>query len=156
MPYPSKTILAFPSQTVNPAGSPYLSSKIIIVENYTAAIIRLTTGALTGTTSPTLNCYIQQGMRVPVASDTALQDVQGLDANIVWNDFGSLTQVVASSANIWASVVGGGSVVGAAKDGTLTAGFANGPLGSLWRVKIVVGGTNVSWATVQVVIQLIP
>ena len=157
MPYPSKTILAFPSQTLIVAGSPYTSQKIIPVENYTSAIIRLSTGALTGTTSPTLNCYIQQGMRVPAGTETALQDLQGLDANIVWSDYASLTQVVASSANMWARVVGGGNVIGAGTDGTLAAGsFLNGPLGSFWRVKIVVGGTNISWATVQVTIQFIP
>lgn len=155
MPYPSRTIVAFPAQTVNPAGSPFLSSNIIPVENYTSAIIRLTTGALTGTTSPTLDCYIQQGMRIPSGTETALQDVAG--TTFAWDDYAHLTQVTASNADIWAKVVGGGNVIAAAKDGALTVGtFANGPLGSWWRVKLVVGGTNISWASVRVVIQFIP
>lgn len=153
MPNPSRTILAFPSQTLTTTTT---GSKMVIIESYTSFIARLTCGTVTGT-SPTLNVIIQQGMRVDKAGDLDGQNVTGADANIVWNDYASFTQIVTSNADIWMNVVGSGTVVGAAKSGSLSAGtIANGPIGSLWRVDAVVGGTSPSFAAVKLIVQFVP
>lgn len=156
MPYPNRTIVAFPLQTVNSSGSPFTSSKIIPVENYTSFIARLSVGTASGT-SPTLDVYIQQGMRPAVATDTATQDAQGADANIIWDDYAHFAQVTASSQVKWLRAVGGGNVSSVAQDGALGAGTVqNGPLGSIWRIKLVVAGTNPAFLTTQVLIQFVP
>lgn len=153
MPNPSKTILAYPPKTIAATDT---SSKIIAVENYTSFIARLSVGTVSGT-SPTLNAIIQQGIRPDISSDTALLDTQGTDANIIWDDYAAFAQITATNAVKYLRAVGGGNVSSAASDGALTAGTVqNGPLGSLWRIKLVVAGTNPSFGTAKVIIQFIP
>lgn len=153
MPNPSRTIIAFPSQTLT---TTIQGSKMVIIESYTSFIARLTCGTVTGT-SPTLNVIIQQGMRVDKAGDLDGGNATGTDANIVWNDFAAFTQATSSNADIWMNVVGGGTAVGPAKSGTLTAGsILNGPIGALWRINAVVAGTSPSFAAVKVIVQFIP
>lgn len=159
MPNPSKTILAFPAATLTTTTQ---GSKIVAVESYTSFIAVLTCGTVSGT-SPTLNAIIQQGMRVDKAGDVDGGNVTGTDANIVWNDYAAFTQVTSSNANIWMNVVGGGgtagaaALVGAAKNGTLSAGtILGGPIGAMWRINAVIAGTSPSFASVKVIIQFIP
>ena len=71
------------------------------------------------------------------------------------DDYVSFTQITAASSKV-ARCQKTGNVVAAANDGGLAAGnVANGPLGSEWRVKYVIGGTNPSF-TFSVVAILIP
>jgi hypothetical protein len=90
-------------------------------------------------------------------------NVTGTDANIAWNDYAAFTQITSSTQDIWMNVTGGGgtagavALVGAAKNGTLSAGtIIGGPIGALWRINAVIGGTSPSFATVRVIVQFIP
>jgi hypothetical protein len=153
MPYPSRTLVLFPSATVSANTT---SPKLIIIENYTSFIARASVGTATGT-SPTLDIYIQQGMRPDVGTEVAGTDAQGTDANIIWDDYAHFAQITASSQVKYLRVVGGGNVSSAASDAALSAGtIQNGPIGSLWRIKLVVGGTSPSFATTKVLVQFIP
>ena len=148
---PASTVVLLPSSTLTTTGT---GSAVISVEGYTAAIIRLTSTTVTGT-SPTLNMRIQQGVRDDNAATVAgEQPLAG--ASITWNDYAAFTQQT-TAASHYIRVVAGGNVAGAASAGALAAGsISNGPLGSLWRVQYTIGGTNPSFAGVDVVAQLIP
>lgn len=107
-----------------------------------------------GGTTPTLNVYIQKAMATAAAADASGAVATGA---VEWQDLVSFAQATTSAGTQYAEVVESGNVVQASKDASLTAGsVANGPLGTQWRVKYVIGGTNPSYATVTVTAEAIP
>lgn len=124
---------------------------LVLVEGFTAVRVRLDVTAASGT-SPTLNVYVQQGIRTPLAADLELEEATG---SIEYDDYISFTQATGVSTRYGPSV-GGGADEHAQRDGTLTPGtIVLGALGTRWRVKWIVGGTNPSF-TFSVVAELIP
>lgn len=129
-----------------------VTTELQIPGGFTAAIIRLQSAAGVATT-PTLDVYLQQGIK----------DVDGTEAlhgfsagAYVFNDLVAFAQVTDSASEQWAMIVGGGSQVAAAQDAALTASsILDGPIGGVWRLKWVIGGTGPSF-TFDVVAQLIP
>ncbi len=150
---PSNTVVLLPSSTLTTTGT---GSAVINVEGYTACILRATlTNNSTGT-SPTLNIRIQQGVHDDNAAVNA-GDKPPAGSTIIWNDYAAFAQITTTAVANYLNIVAGGNVSAAASNGALAAGSVrNGPLGSLWRVQYTIGGTNPSFATVDVVAQLIP
>lgn len=122
---------------------------------YTAVIFRLKVGTVTGT-SPTLNAFIQDGMRIVPAGAIEGRDVEGdSPTDYEFSDYGAFLQVTAAGASRL-STVGGGEEAYVETDATLTAGqIRNGPIGNIVRVKFAVGGTNPSFP-VTVIAQFTP
>lgn len=122
---------------------------------YTAVIFRLKVGTVTGTT-PTLDVFIQDGMRIVPAGATVGRDVEGdSPTDYEFADYGAFLQVSAAGASR-ISTVGGGEEVFVETDATLTAGqVRNGPIGNVVRVKFAAGGTNPSFP-VSVIAQFTP
>ena len=148
---PARTIVMLPSTTLTTTGT---GSAVINIEGYTAVILRLTSTTVTGT-SPTLNMRIQQGVKDDNGA-TAAGEQPPAGATTTWNDYAAFTQQTAAAVH-YIRIVAGGSVAGAASAGAQAAGTtADGPLGSVWRVQYTLGGTNPSFAGVDVVAQLIP
>lgn len=128
-------------------------NRLLVPGGFTAAIIRLEADGGTGT-SPTLDVYLQVGIK----------DVDGTEAenefaagSYVYNDLVAFAQVTDSAdSEQWAYIVGGASQVAAAQDAALTASsILDGPIGGVWRLRWIIGGTNPSF-TFDVVAQLIP
>jgi hypothetical protein len=151
---PTRTLLAYAPATL--ATGTTTGPTLVIPEMFTSFIARLSCGTVTGTT-PTLDVYIQQGIRDAASADTAGLDVSGTAANYIWDDYAHFAQVTSSNTVRFIRSVGGGNVESAAKDATLAAAtIENGPIGAIWRVKVVVAGTNPSFAAVKVLTQFIP
>lgn len=147
---PARTVILLPSATRTTTGT---GSSIINIEGYTAARIRCTCTTMTGT-SPTLNMRIQQGIATDQGSTTAGDQATGATS---WDDFLSFTQFTTSDTTRYIRIVGGSNDDAAGSANALAANTRrNGPLGSIWRVAWVVGGTNPSIAGISVVAELIP
>ena len=148
---PANTIVLLPSanRTTN-----FTGSEVINIEGYTAARIFLDIGGTVSGTSPTLDVYIQNGIRQHGSATSAGDKAVGA---LKWNDFAHFTQATTSSTSFFIGVVGGGNFANASQDAALGAAtIRNGPLGSYWRVKGAVGGTNPVFSSVSVVAELIP
>ena len=144
----SRTIVLVPIQTVI---TDVDTTEMVLPGRFTGVRVRFVTGAATGT-SPTLNCYVQNGIRTAAAADIAQQDATGA---IEWNDFISFAQATGAQTQ-YAGVVASGNFVAAAQDRALSVSTArNGPLGDRWRVRLDVGGTNPSFVTVSVVAEFL-
>ena len=120
------------------------TATVLVGNGYTAVRIMLTAGTNTGT-SPTLNTYIQGAMRLADGTDS-------------WYDWISLTQLdTTDNPKVLAVATGSGEEIIAGTDGTLAAGqIVNGPIPSKLRAKFVVGGTNPSFGSAALVLELIP
>lgn len=148
---PSKTIVLLPGSTFTTTGA---GSEVINIEGYTSAIIRLTSTTVTGT-NPTMDVRIQTGTKANNAA-TATGQEPPAGASLVWDDYAAFTQQTAAGVH-YLRIVAGGNVAHAASAAALTAASVrNGPLGSRWRVHVTIGGTNPSFAGVDVVAELIP
>lgn len=146
-----KAVVLLPSSTLTASGTG--AQMPVYRYPFSKARVRLKYAAGTGTT-PTLNVYIQKGMSTAAASDASGAVATGA---IEWQDLIAFAQATTSAGTQYAEVVEAGNVVQASKDASLTAGsVANGPLGTWWRVKYVIAGTNPSYATVTVTAELIP
>lgn len=143
-----RVLVLVPSTT---ATSSSTGDELNIAEPFTSALIYLNVSAASGT-SPTLNVYVQEVFTLPASGDAELSQPTGTK---FYDDIVSFTQ--ATSTGTWvARIVGGGNVVAAKKDASLSAGScANGPIGSIWRVKYVIAGTSPSF-TFSVSTKLIP
>ena len=143
-----RVVVLVPSTT---ATSSSTGSELNIAEPFTSAILYLDVTAASGT-SPTLNVYVQEVLTAPASGDAALAQPSGTK---FYDDFVSFTQATATGRWV-ARITGGGNVVAATKDASLTAGsVANGPIGSIWRVKYAIAGTSPSF-TFSVSAKLIP
>ena len=143
-----RTVVLLPNAARTASGQGNL---ITIPGRFTAAKIRLRVSAASGT-SPTLNVFIQDGMR-----DIETGDIEGTDVggSYVWDDFAAFTQMTAAGNN-YIRVVGGGNVVHAGSDSALSAASVrNGPIGDVWRIDWNIAGTNPSF-TFHCTAQLIP
>jgi len=142
-------IVLFATATVN---GDITGPELVLPAGYSRMIIKLQNGAATGTT-PTLNCYVQEGVRDVVAADIVGSRPTG---SVVWNDYVAFTQTT-TTATRYARIKEGSSVEAVAADAALAAGtIRNGPIPQRVRVKIDVGGTNPSFATVSVIAELMP
>lgn len=147
---PSSTIVLLPAATRTTSVT---ANEVISVEAFTAARIMFSVTTVSGT-SPTLDIYIQNGIRAHGGASNQGDKATGA---LTWNDFAHFTQATTSNTTFFIGVVGGGNFAAAAQDAALAAATVrNGPLGSYWRVKAVVGGTNPSFAGTAVVAELIP
>lgn len=129
----------------------------VMPEWATAVIIKVKSDAGTGT-SPTLDVYIQQ--KLPTAATGDLEGAQP-SGTALYDDYAAFTQITTGASTQVLRIVGGGgqgtSQPTAASDGALTAGTVrNGPIGSVWRLKFKIGGTNPSFANVQATALFIP
>ncbi len=150
MPEQARTVILLPAATRTTTGT---GPSVIYIEGYTAARIRFINTTVTGT-SPTLNMRIQQGILTDQGSTTAGDKAEGA---VEWDDFLSFTQNTTSNTTRYIRIVGGGNVESVASANALAAAtYRNGPLGAIWRVAWVIGGTNPSFAGVGVVAELIP
>lgn len=134
------------------AASSSTGAELNIPSGYRNCQVMLVVTAASGT-SPTLNVYVQEVIASAGSTDALLSRPSGTKK---YSDVISFTQAAATGT--WVASIGtpGGNVVGAIKDAALTAGnVANGPIGSNWRVKYVIGGTNPSFSF-HVVAKLIP
>lgn len=123
-----------------------------VPSGFTACIVRLQSAAGVATT-PTLDVYLQVGIKDVAATDTENQFSTG---SYVFNDFLAFAQVTTAASEQWAYIVGGASQVAAAQDAALTASsILDGPIGGVWRLKWVIGGTGPSF-TFDCVAQMIP
>lgn len=117
---------------------------IVLPSMYTGAIVHLNVPTVSGT-SPTLAVYIQNKF-TPAAST----DASGLPplGTPKYQDLVSFAQSTTSGQVIVGMLVGGGNTTtGAQQDASLTAGaINNGPIGGVWRIKFVVGGTSPSFS----------
>lgn len=120
------------------------TATVNVGNGYTAARALLKVGTVTGT-SPTLNTYIQGAFRLADGTDS-------------WYDWISLTQLdTTDNVRVMASVAGSGEEIITVTDGTLAAGqVVNGPIPSKIRAKLIKGGTNPSFGSVELGIELIP
>lgn len=149
MPTDPKSLVLFATATVN---ADITGSELVLPAGFSRMIVKLQTGAATGTT-PTLNCYVQEGVR-----DIAAGDIIGAvpTGTVVWNDYISFTQVT-GAATRYARIKEGSSVEAAVADAALTAGtIRSGPIPQRVRVKMDIGGTSPSFATVSVIAELLP
>lgn len=112
-----------------------VTTGLVGVERFTSADIALIVSAASGT-SPTLDVYIQK-----LLADSA-----------TWVDLVHFTQATAAATR-WVSVVGSAMTADVAvQDAALTvATVRTSLLGSTWRCKYVIGGTNPSF-TFQVAV----
>lgn len=148
MPQPAKYITLLTTATRTTTGT---GNEIVNIENFTACRVRLRVGSTSGT-SPTLNMYVQHGIRTTVGAADGDPVERG---TIEWDDFISFTQVTTNSTR-YAQIVAGGNAEAALSAKALTAGTVrNGPLGSVWRVAWTSGGTNPSM-NFDVIAELIP
>lgn len=104
------------------------------VERYTTAIFWLQTGTGTGT-SPTCDVYIQ----------TLLPD------NTTWQDIIHFTQATTTATSQIAHFVTGAASIAAVQTAALAAATTKAiSLGHTIRARVVIGGTNPSYATIGV------
>lgn len=137
MPHPSRTVILKASGA---AAASAAEAEVVIPELFTAVIVMLDVTVASGT-SPTLNVYIQQAIR---QQGTAVSVGSDVDGALFWDDYAAFTQVTTTGKRFW-RIVGGGNEESAASDAALTAGTCrDGPLGSIFRCKYVIGGTNPS------------
>jgi len=138
-----RKIVIVPQRTVSAAGTTNSVIKLPSeIGKYTSVLLGLNVTAQSGTT-PTLNLYVQQEIPVAGASDAALAVPTG---SSLFDDFVAFTQVTTSTGLFVARIFPSGNVVAAQKDASLTAGsVANGPIGTSWNIKEVVGGTTPSY-----------
>ena len=148
MPQPAKYVTLLPTATRTTSGT---GDEVVNIESFTACRVRLRVSTMTGT-SPTLNFYVQRGIRTTVGAAVGDSVERG---TIEWDDFISFTQVTTNSTR-YAHVVGGGNAENALSAKALTAGSVrNGPIGSVLRVAWTVGGTNPS-LSFDSILELIP
>lgn len=144
----SRTIVLKTSaaQTVSAAGS-----EIVLPDGYKRMYVFLDVTAASGTT-PTLNVYLQRGIRQIAAADA----VNGVTTGTIkYNDLISFTQVTGVTAR-FAAAVESTNFEAAAQDAALAAGTVRaGPLAGRWRPKWTIGGTSPSF-TFSIILELLP
>jgi hypothetical protein len=118
--------------------------------------IYLNVGTATGTL-PTLDMYIQQGFRALAAGDTTVGIDTLTTTYTIWDDVVHFAQVTAGPGVQILRWIGGPGTsaantpfasFSAAKDAALAVStVATGALGSVWRLKWVIGGTTPVYPT---------
>lgn len=135
---------------------------IVVIQGWQAAIISVAAASISGT-SPTFDVYIQKKLGQPAATDTAGSLPTG---TAIYDDLLHFTQITTNITKISQVCTGSQSPTANATLATTAdwtqqdAGIAAatiriGPIGGLWRVKYVIGGTSPS-ASLTVTAQLIP
>lgn len=115
-----------------------VNAQVPLPEKFTAVNIMVNATQMDGT-SPTLDIYIQQGIRDQGSGVTIGTDVGG---SFVWDDYAHLAQITAVSKRFF-RIVGSGNEESAASDAALAAATVReGPIGTIWRLKYVISGTN--------------
>lgn len=130
--FPATTISASSTGVNDGTGVRVTAGVFMGVSNYTSVDLLLVSDAGTGT-SPTLNFYLQKLM----ANGTT------------WCDVCSFTQVTTAAVSLQATLISAVTASAATTDGTLAAASNKlAHMGSKWRCKYVVGGTNPSFPNV--------
>jgi hypothetical protein len=151
MPQNSQTVVLIPKASYS---SDQALAHIVVPEMFTAVRFWLKGDAATGTT-PTLNLYLQGGIRDVAAGDTVIGgNTQG---SLVWHDWVSWTQITTGAfSKLW-TIVPSGNAEYATTDATQAAGSVkNGPIPARLRAKIDVGGTNPAYPNLQLIAEFIP
>ena len=129
----NQTLFSGTTVTASTTGDGTNTGATIPVDTFTSCLLYLTTGTGTGT-SPTLNVYLQ----------TLLPD------NTTWTDLIAFTQATTAATTQVATVVSQIAAPYTKTDAALAAGSLKAThMGSMWRVKVVIGGTNPSYATIK-------
>lgn len=111
------------------SGGTAVSGKFTGIDNYSMADIFLNVTAVSGTT-PTLNVFLQK-----LSPD-----------NSTWQDIAACTQVTTATGNQSFTPISASQVPFAPTDATLTQTTMKlAAMGSTWRVKYVIAGTNPSY-----------
>jgi len=135
---------------------------INLIQGWQAAIVSVTSASASGT-SPTFDVYIQKKL-----GQAASGDVTGIPptGTAIYDDILHFTQITTNTTRIaqlttasmtpTANATLATTCDWAQQDAAISAGDLRiGPLGGLWRVKYVVGGTSPS-ISLAVCVQLIP
>lgn len=154
----TREILLFQGTATTSGAGPDINA----IQGWQAAIVTVTATTVSGTT-PTLALFVQNKI-----GQAATTDLSGgfLTGTGIYDDFMAFTSIIAAGVRIMRPVTGplvstaNATTVTTADyaqlDGTLTAGSVRvGPIGGLWRVKFVLGGTTPSFGF-AVTAQLIP
>lgn len=133
------------------------------IQAWQAAIVSVTVNTVTGTL-PTFDVYVQKKLGQPASTDTSGLAPTG---TAIYDDLLHFTQMTTSASTRITQVCTGPQSPTANSTLVTTADWAQsdaamgagdiriGPLGGLWRVKYVIGGTTPQ-ATLAVTVQLIP
>jgi hypothetical protein len=135
---------------------------INLIQGWQAAVVSLNLGTVSGTL-PTFDVYIQKKIGQAAATDTAGNVPTG---TAIYDDLIHFTQMTTTGIRITQVCTGSQSPTANAtvcttadwlqSDAALTAGDIRvGPIGGLWRVKFVIGGTS-PVGSIAVVATLIP
>jgi hypothetical protein len=135
---------------------------INLIQGWQAAVINLNLGTVSGT-SPTFDVYIQKKLGQAASTDLAGNLPTG---TAIYDDLLHFTQMTTTGIRISQVCTGSQSPTAnatvcttcdwAQSDAALTAGDLRiGPLGGLWRVKFVIGGT-LPVGSISIVATLIP
>jgi hypothetical protein len=135
---------------------------INLIQGWQAAIVSVVTSTTSGT-SPTFAVYIQKKIAQPASTDLSGAIPTG---TAIYDDVMSFTSITTNSTRIMQGCTGpltptanattATTADWAQSDAALTGGSIRiGPIGGLWRVKYVVGGTSPA-TTLAVTVQLIP
>lgn len=155
----TRELVLLPQSTLTTSGT---GNDQVVLQGWQAAIISVSANTVSGT-SPTFDVYIQRKLGQAAATDLSGNPPTG---TAIYDDllhFSQLTTTAVRIANLCTGPLtpsANTTIVTSADylqaDAALTAGDIRiGPLGGLWRVKYVVGGTSPS-AVVSVCVQLIP
>lgn len=149
MRFNSQDVILLPSAAYTSSST---GSDLNIVDGYCGAIICVQCTAASGT-SPTLNVYVQDKIFPASATDAVLAKGTG---TAIYDDFYAMTQMTGTATKVvrvnMSSLTGSANAASittadyAIADASLAAGAIRpGPVGNIWRVKYVIGGTSPSF-----------
>ena len=152
-------LLGAATQTTSGAGN-----DMVVPQAWQAAILTVNISSVTGTT-PTLNVFLQRKLAQAAAADLSGNFPTG---TAIYDDLLAFSTLTTTGNQIGPVISGGFAPAAAAtanlatgvdylqKDAALTASsYRIGPLGGLWRIKWVVGGTTPNF-NFSVVAHLVP
>lgn len=125
---------------------------INLIQAFQAAIVSVNVSAATGT-SPTIDVYVQNKLGQAASTDLSGGFPTGA---AIYDDILHFAQMTTTGTRVFRIATAGGNQETAQQLNALAAASAKtGPLGGMWRVSYVVGGTSPS-VTFSVSCQCIP
>jgi len=145
----TREICLLQSTTVTTTGT---GPDINLIQAFQAAIVTVSVTAASGT-SPTLDVFVQNKIGQPASTDLSGGFLTG---TAIYDDIMHFAQVTTTATRIFRIATAGGNQEGAQQLNALAAATGKtGPLGGMWRVSYVVGGTSPSF-TYSVSCQCVP